>query len=60
VPRPTSVMFGGRDLDTLYITSARMHLSDAELSAAPLSGALFAVKPGVRGLPEPQFCYSPN
>jgi sugar lactone lactonase YvrE len=60
VPRPTSVMFGGSDLDTLYITSATMHLSDAQLSAAPLSGALFAVMPGVRGLPEPQFRYEPK
>lgn len=60
VPRPTSVMFGGKDLNTLYITSATMHLSDSQLSAAPLSGALFAVTPGMKGLPEPQFRYQPN
>ena len=60
VPRPTSVMFGGKYLDTLYITSATMHLTEAQLSAAPLSGALFAVMPGVSGLPEPYFCYRPD
>ena len=55
VPRPTSVMFGGRNLDTLYITSATMHLTQEQLSAAPLSGGLFAVAPGVTGLPEHKF-----
>jgi sugar lactone lactonase YvrE len=60
VPRPTSVMFGGKYLDTLYITSATMQLTDAQLSVAPLSGALFAVMPGVSGLPEPQFCCRPD
>jgi sugar lactone lactonase YvrE len=60
VPRPTSVMFGGRNLDTLYITSATMHLTNTQLSEAPLSGALFAMVPEVRGLPESQFRYIPS
>ncbi len=60
VPRPTSVAFGGRNLDTLYITSATMHLTSAQLSEAPLSGALFAIVPEVRGLPESQFRYLSN
>ncbi|HSW15625.1 MAG TPA: SMP-30/gluconolactonase/LRE family protein [Ramlibacter sp.] len=56
VPRPTSCCFGGENLDTLYITSASVRLSEAELARAPLSGALFAVKPpGVRGLPQTAF-----
>lgn len=60
VPRPTSVMFGGRNLDTLYITSAAMHLTGDQLSAAPLSGALFALAPGVAGLPEQKFSSRTN
>jgi sugar lactone lactonase YvrE len=51
VPRPTSLCFGGADLDRLYITSAAMDLDKPALAAAPLSGSLFACEPGVRGLP---------
>jgi sugar lactone lactonase YvrE len=53
VPAPltTSCTFGGPDLQTLYITSARKELSPEQLTQFPLSGNLFAVKPGVRGLP---------
>ncbi|KMW58328.1 Gluconolactonase [Candidatus Rhodobacter oscarellae] len=49
VPRPTSCAFGGADLSTLYITTARIRLSAAQLDEAPLSGALLAANPGVRG-----------
>jgi len=52
VPRPTSVAFGGDDLRTLFVTSARVGLSDAALAEAPLSGGLFALRPGVAGLAE--------
>lgn len=55
VPRPTSATFGGPDLDRLYITSARRGLSQSELAQAPLSGAVFVLEPGVRGLPEPEY-----
>ncbi len=51
VPRPTSVAFGGSDLDTLYVTSARTRLPATTLSEAPLSGGIFACKPGESGLP---------
>jgi sugar lactone lactonase YvrE len=51
VPRVTSLCFGGRRLDTLYITSARIGLSTDELLEAPLSGALFSCQPGVVGRP---------
>ena len=43
---PTSCAFGGRDLDTLFVTSARFTQSAAHLAAAPWEGALFAL-PGV-------------
>ena len=49
---PTSCMFGGADLDTLYITSARKGQSDEALAQQPHAGALFALKPGVTGMAE--------
>ncbi len=56
VPRPTSCCFGGSGLETLYVTSASVRLSEEALAAAPLSGSLFALEiPGVRGLPEATF-----
>ena len=47
----TSCAFGGPDLTDLYITSACLRLSEAELAAEPLAGSLVKVVPGVRGLP---------
>jgi sugar lactone lactonase YvrE len=51
VARVTSCAFGGPDLDTLYITSARAGLTDEQRAAQPLAGCLFKVKPGVPGMP---------
>ncbi len=48
----TSCAFGGVDLKTLFITTATALLSDAERAAQPMAGALFAVRPGVGGVPE--------
>ena len=55
VPRPTCAAFGGPDLDVLYITSASDRLSEAERAEWPLSGNLFALDAGVRGLPDPRY-----
>jgi D-xylonolactonase len=55
VPNITSCTFAGPDLDTLYITTARHLLSEDAIRKYPLSGSLFACKPGVRGLPTPLF-----
>jgi sugar lactone lactonase YvrE/DNA-binding IclR family transcriptional regulator len=55
VPRPTSLAFGGRNLATLYVTSARARLDADSLAQAPLSGSLFAVDAGVRGAPVSAF-----
>ncbi len=55
VPQPTCCAFGGADLRTLYVTSARTGLDDAALGRAPLSGGVFRLRPGVAGLPEPRF-----
>lgn len=40
----SSCAFGGEGLDDLYITSARAGLSENDLKAQPLAGALFVVK----------------
>ena len=55
VPRPTSCCFGGADLKTLYITSARVRMSQASLNEAPLSGALFELPVSVPGQPIAEF-----
>jgi sugar lactone lactonase YvrE len=55
LPQPTSCIFGGARLDTLYITTSRQNMTAEQLAAAPLSGSLFALRPGFVGLPEPSF-----
>jgi sugar lactone lactonase YvrE len=47
----SSCAFGGKNLETLYITTARAWVNPDKLKEFPLSGGLFAVKPGVRGVP---------
>lgn len=55
VQNPTSCVFGGKDLDVLYVTSARKGLDDAALEAQPLAGGLLACDVGVAGLAETPF-----
>ncbi|QDZ11929.1 SMP-30/gluconolactonase/LRE family protein [Devosia ginsengisoli] len=55
VPRPTSVAFGGDDLRTLYITTARVRLPSRVLAEAPFSGGLFGITVPVAGLPATKF-----
>lgn len=55
VSQPTSCAFGGADLKTLYVTSARDGLSNEKLAREPLAGSLFAFEPGVAGLSLPAF-----
>ncbi|RDI98743.1 SMP-30/gluconolactonase/LRE family protein [Dyella solisilvae] len=57
--QPTRAVFGGAQLDTLYITSARLGLSANAITAQPFAGALFAVRVDVCGLPEPRFAGPP-
>ncbi len=49
VQRPTSLAFGGADYRTLFVTSARMDLTESELTRGPLAGSVFAFSPGVAG-----------
>ncbi|WP_083269212.1 SMP-30/gluconolactonase/LRE family protein [Bosea vaviloviae] len=55
VPRPTSIAFGGGDLKTLFITSARVRLPSRILAEAPFSGGLFTLPVDVAGLPASEF-----
>ena len=55
VMNPTCVAFGGKDLDVLYVTTARYLMTPEQIDAEPLSGGLFALKTDVQGLPEPKF-----
>lgn len=51
----TSVCFGGKDMKTLFITSAREDMTDAEMEALPLSGGLFVLETEVPGVPVGNF-----
>ncbi|MCX5515036.1 hypothetical protein C3941_11830 [Kaistia algarum] len=55
VQKPTSCMFGGPDLRTLYVTSAIWDLTPEELVRQPHAGGVFAIDVGIEGLPEPRF-----
>ncbi len=49
--RPTGLCFGGHDLRTLFLTTARSGLGRPELEHRPDSGALFALRMEIPGLP---------
>ena len=55
VSQPTSSCFGGPELTTLFITSARVGLGAEELVAQDHAGKLMQCEPGVRGRPAPPF-----
>ncbi len=55
VTNVTSLAFGGGDLADLFVTTARHHLDPQQLAAQPLAGAVFVVRPGVRGRPAHRF-----
>jgi L-arabinonolactonase len=58
--QPTRPAFGGPELDTLYLTSAHDGLDAATRAADPSAGDVFALTPGVRGLPEARFAGHPD
>ena len=51
VSQVSSAGFGGADLSTLYITTARENFTPADLAAEPHAGDIFACTPGVTGRP---------
>jgi sugar lactone lactonase YvrE len=52
---PTMCAFGGPDLKTLFVTTARQHRDPEELARLPRSGGIFTLRVDVPGLPEPKF-----
>jgi sugar lactone lactonase YvrE len=55
VANPTACAFGGRDLDELYVTSARLALTNEQLAEQPLAGDLFRLRLNIQGQEEPFF-----
>lgn len=55
VPHVTCPAFGGEDLSTLFVTSTRHRLTAEQAVAFPQAGSVFALEPGVRGLPAGAF-----
>ncbi len=53
VKKPSMCAFGGAGMDTLFVASIRP--DGIGLGDQPLAGGVFALRPGVRGLPEPMF-----
>ncbi|NVJ90898.1 MAG: SMP-30/gluconolactonase/LRE family protein [Methylocystaceae bacterium] len=54
-PNVTCVCFGGADLDTLFITTARHKMTDDQLAQSPQAGGVFFVKPDVCGFAENRY-----
>jgi L-arabinonolactonase len=54
VQRPSSMIFGGADLDELYITTASIEIRADELKDHPMAGGILRIRPGVKGKP-PEF-----
>lgn len=48
----TKAAFGGEDLKTLFVTTAKLHLSPAQRVQQTLAGDLFAVRVETPGLPQ--------
>lgn len=51
----SSCIFGGRNMNELYVTSARKDMNEADLKKYPLSGGLFKVHTKVEGMPTFEF-----
>jgi len=53
--RVTNLCFGGHNLDTLYVTTSRLHVPEEDLRSHPLQGGLFCFDPGVAGFEKHAF-----
>ena len=51
-PQVSCCAFGGKDLKTLFITTASVGLNADQMKEAPLAGQLFSIRMDVPGLPE--------
>ena len=55
VPRPTSCCFGGADMRTLFITSAKFGMSPAEQADFPAAGNIYSIRLPITGVPRHRF-----
>jgi sugar lactone lactonase YvrE len=59
IPMPvqhvTSLIFGGRDYRTMYVTSGYLRLCDEDRKSQPTAGHVFVIDALTHGLPEPMF-----
>lgn len=56
----TSVIWGGHNFATLYVTTSKRGLNSIQLAQEPEAGSLFAIEnTGARGYPSNQFIF-PN
>jgi sugar lactone lactonase YvrE len=53
--QPTCIAFGGRNLDLLFVSSARQHMSKATLALQPNAGDVFVYKLDVKGVTDARF-----
>ena len=54
--RPSKPMFGGQNLDILFVTSLGIGLSPSHATEQPEAGGLFAIHGlGIQGIPQPRF-----
>ena len=51
----TSCAFGGKNLETLFITSAKKDLKESELFEQKLAGSIFCVNTGYKGIIQKKF-----
>lgn len=57
-PNVTACTFGGDDMKTLFITTARQEMSAQQLAEYPLSGSLFFIHTAVGGVKKNKFSLS--
>jgi sugar lactone lactonase YvrE len=51
----SSCIFGGKDMNELYVASARVGMTESDLTKYPLSGGLFKIITNVTGMPSFEF-----
>ena len=55
ISRPTCCAFGGKEMKTLFVTSAKIMMSREQMIKDPHAGDLIALDVGVKGVPETKF-----
>lgn len=58
VTQPTCVAFGGKNMDLLFVTTAREGLSEQVLAAQPHAGAVLVYRVMTQGLPDARFIWN--